>query len=247
MKASKKENSTGTKSRPRGRQKWTRFSPEDREELILQEAVHFFAEHGFEAQTRDLAKRIGVSQGLIYRYFRTKDDLIEKVYQRVYMKRWNIYWEELLANRARSLELRLKEFYRSYIAAVDDHDWMRIAVYSGLKGNNLVNRYIKVVFEHVIQVVSTELRHDCGLPAISAAEIPKLDLELTWNLHATMIYFLMRRYVFKIDPSENNDAVAEQAVDQMLPGTLRMLRERYPREQDAPSGDGRVSPVAQPK
>ncbi len=47
--------------------------------MILDAAVEFFAEHGFEAQTKELAQRIGVSQGLIFRYFGTKQNLVEQV------------------------------------------------------------------------------------------------------------------------------------------------------------------------
>ena len=76
---------TQTNKTSRSRKRWVRLSPAARQEAILSEAIIFFAEHGFEAQTRDLASQIGVSQALIYRYFRTKADLIDKVYQRIYM------------------------------------------------------------------------------------------------------------------------------------------------------------------
>ena len=38
---------------------------------------------------RDLAKQAGISQSLIFRYFATKQALVEKVYQRVYVARWS--------------------------------------------------------------------------------------------------------------------------------------------------------------
>jgi AcrR family transcriptional regulator len=213
--------------KPTPGKRWVRLSPAARLETILSEAIIFFAEHGFEAQTRDLASRIGVSQALIYRYFRTKADLIDKVYQRVYISHWNTFWEKLLCDRRISLEQRLKEFYKSYLSTFDDYAWIRVSVYSGLRGNNLVSRYIDLVFERVIQVISLELRYECGLPEIAAADIPKLDLELTWNFHSAIIYFLMRRYVFQKGPCDENDAVAEQMVDQLFVGTVAVLQQRY--------------------
>ena len=207
--------------------KWVRLSPAARREAILSEAIVFFAEHGFEAQTRELASRIGVSQGLIYRYFPTKADLINRVYQRIYMSHWNPFWEELLADRRMPLDKRLKDFYKSYLSTFDDYAWIRVSVYSGLRGNNLVSRYIDMVIERVIRVISLELRHECGLPVLAAADIPKLDLELTWNFHSAIIYFLMRRYVFQKEPYDENEAVAEQMVDQILVGTMAILQKRY--------------------
>jgi AcrR family transcriptional regulator len=41
--------------------KRVRLSPGDRESMILDAAMDFFTENGFSAQTRDLAKRIGIS------------------------------------------------------------------------------------------------------------------------------------------------------------------------------------------
>jgi len=207
--------------------RWVRLSPAARREAILSEAIIFFAEHGFEAQTRDLASRIGVSQALIYRYFPSKADLINTVYQRVYMSHWNPFWETLLSDRRIPLEKRLKEFYKSYLSTFDDYAWIRVSVYSGLRGNNLVSRYIDMVIERVIRVVSFELRHQCGLPVVATKDIPKLDLELAWNFHSTIIYFLMRRYVFHKEPCDQNDVVAEQMVDQILVGTLAVLKQRY--------------------
>jgi hypothetical protein len=101
-------------------------------------------------------------------------------------------------------------------------------VYSGLRGNNLVSRYIDRVIERVVKVITLELRHECGLPQILPADIPKLDLELTWNMHSIIIYFLMRRYVFQKAPCDDNDAVVEQMIDQLFGGTVAVLERRYP-------------------
>src|ERR1700723_1097628 len=214
--------------KPAPGKRWVRLSPAARLEAILSEAIIFFAEHGFEAQTRDLASRIGVSQALIYRYFRTKADLIDKVYQRIYISHWNPFWEKVLSDRRIPLEQRLKEFYKSYLCTFDDYAWIRVSVYSGLRGNNLVSRYIDRVIERVVKVITLELRHECGLPQILPANIPKLDLELTWNMHSTIIYFLMRRYVFQKTPCNDNDAWGEQMLDQLFGGHGAVLARRYP-------------------
>ena len=55
------EGAAGVKQRRR------RLAPEDREHEIVQSAISFFARHGFEGSTRDLAQRLGVSQSLLYR------------------------------------------------------------------------------------------------------------------------------------------------------------------------------------
>jgi AcrR family transcriptional regulator len=57
-----------------------RLAREDREELIVQKAIKYFATHGFGASTRDLAKEIGVSQPLLNRYFPNKEALADRVF-----------------------------------------------------------------------------------------------------------------------------------------------------------------------
>ena len=50
----------------------------ERERFIVDEAVKFFfAEHGFGGQTRELAKRMGITHSAIYRHFPSKEALIE--------------------------------------------------------------------------------------------------------------------------------------------------------------------------
>jgi AcrR family transcriptional regulator len=50
---------------------------EERRQQILDTALTLFAQRGFENTTiKDLADAIGVAQGLVYHYFRSKDDLL---------------------------------------------------------------------------------------------------------------------------------------------------------------------------
>src|ERR1700675_2500699 len=73
-----------------------RLSPEEREEQIVQKAIQYFAAHGFSASTRELAREIGITQPLLYRYFPNKEALVERVFHEVYLSRWNPDWEDWL-------------------------------------------------------------------------------------------------------------------------------------------------------
>ena len=64
-----------------------RLAPEARARMILEGAINFFSEHGFEGQIRDLAATLGVSQALIFAYFGNKGTLLEQVYDEVYLSR----------------------------------------------------------------------------------------------------------------------------------------------------------------
>ncbi len=64
----------------------------DRERFIVDEAIRFFAEQGFGGQTRELAKRMGITHSAIYRHFPSKEALVERVYEEIYLSRWSASW-----------------------------------------------------------------------------------------------------------------------------------------------------------
>lgn len=195
----------------------TRMTPEDRREMILDGAVHFFAKHGFRAQTRALSDELNVSQALIFRYFGSKKDLVEAVYQRNFMSRWRDDWEALLRDRSVPLRERLIRFYGDYLHAVDHHDWIRISVFSGLSGNQLTKRYIETQVDGLLSIIAEEVARETGARDDAA---PSSDMahERVWHLHSTFIYYLFRKYVFKTRATDNHDALVRVAVDNFLYG-----------------------------
>ncbi|NBY07665.1 MAG: TetR/AcrR family transcriptional regulator [Betaproteobacteria bacterium] len=58
-----------------------RLSGAEREQHITQEAIRFFSEVGFSGDTRELAKRLGVTQSLLYKYFPNKEALVNRVFE----------------------------------------------------------------------------------------------------------------------------------------------------------------------
>src|SRR3984957_9466511 len=108
-----------------------RLDPEDREREILEGAVAFFAEVGFDGGLRDLAKRLGITHQNLFRYFPTKEALIERVYLEVYFNRWQPEWETLLRDTSRPLSARLTDFYTAYLPVVFRYDWVRIFLFAG--------------------------------------------------------------------------------------------------------------------
>ncbi|MDX2482503.1 MAG: TetR/AcrR family transcriptional regulator [Pseudodonghicola sp.] len=168
---------------------------EDREKSIVSEAVRFFAECGFEGQTRELAKRMGISHAVIYRHFDSKDALIERVYDHVYVKRWNPEWEPLVLDRSRSLKARLTQFYIEYAGRVFDYDWVRIFVSSGLKSYGLTERYLDLIRTKIIEPAALELRHEID-PGAAPSPLTEEEVELFWGLHGAVFYIAIRKYVY---------------------------------------------------
>lgn len=204
----------------RGRKRLRR---NEREQMIVDEAIRFFAEVGFEGQTRKLAQRLGITQPLIFRYFPTKEDLIERVYQEVYLSRWNPWWEELLEDRSLSLGERLTEFYRAYTKAIFTYEWVRIFVYSGLKGVNINKRYLALIRERVLKRIMGELRAAHGLPPPDELPFTETELELAWGLHGRIFYIAIRKWIYEVDIPSDIESVIAAEVESFLNGAPKVI------------------------
>lgn len=151
----------------------------DREQAIIEEAVRFFAEHGFEGQTRELAKRMGITHSAIYRYIPSKEALIERVYEHVYLSRWKADWATLVTDRSRPLEARLTQFYLEYVEQVFDYHWVRIFAFSGLKSFDITSRYLTIVRDEIILPACAELRVELKLPTTGEIPVGEREAELS--------------------------------------------------------------------
>lgn len=193
----------------------------DREQAILEEAVRFFAEHGFEGQTRELAKRMGISHPAIYRHFPSKEALVERVYEHVYLSRWQPGWGPLVQDRSLSLEARLTRFYLEYVERVFDYEWVRIFVFSGLRSFDITGRYLAIVREQIIEPACRELRHELGLPP--EAPLHERETEMFWGLHGRIFYLAIRRFVYATPTPTVLDDVVRDAVQGFFAGARVLM------------------------
>lgn len=164
-----------------------------REQQILAAAIQFFAEEGFEGQTRALAERIGMSHSALYRYFNSKEDLFERVYQTVYLGNWRPEWREWLTDRSSPLEERLNRFYQAYTDTIFTYQWVRIFIFAGLTGIPINERYIKVIETQLVRPLALELRHHARIA--SEAALTPMELELIWGLHGRIFSQAIDRWV----------------------------------------------------
>src|SRR6266481_10110125 len=165
-----------------------RLEPEDREREIVDGAVAFFAEVGFDAGLRDLAKRLGITHQNLFRYFPTKEAIVERVYKEIYLNRWQPEWEAVLHDPTKPLERRLIDFYESYLPAIFRYDWVRIFVFAGLKGVDITQRYLDLIQKRVIEPLGFELRRVAGLMDEPDRVLSAHELEIAWSLHGEFFY-----------------------------------------------------------
>lgn len=204
---------TGKKVAPAKRK---RLSPDDRRGDIVAKATAFFADEGFGGGTRELARRLGVTQPLLYRYFPSKDDLIREVYRTVYLEPLESGWDDLLSDRTRPMRDRLCDFYDRYTQVIFTRHWLRIFFYAGLSGLDLNRSYLSVIGDKILTRVLAECRAEAGLPAKRAPTAA--EMELAWILHGSIVYYGIRKQIYGSPVVEDRRQTIGRAVALFLAG-----------------------------
>jgi AcrR family transcriptional regulator len=187
-----------------------RLASPARREQILEAAVAYFAEVGFGGTTRDLARRAGVTQALLYRYFASKADLTEAVFERIYLGRLDTRWMDEIRDRSVPLRARLLRFYGAYTGAIFTYEWMRIFMWAGLAGDALNNRYLSRVADSLLAPIAAEIGAEPGLAPPG--------MEDMWNLHGGIVYIGIRRFIYRLPSPDDCTPAIEAAIDRFLAG-----------------------------
>ncbi|MFM0129204.1 TetR/AcrR family transcriptional regulator [Paraburkholderia sediminicola] len=199
-----------------------RLAPEVRERQIVLKAVDHFATHGFSGSTRELARQLGVTQPLLYRYFPSKEALIDRVYEEVYQ--WDTSWECLIKDRSVPIQERMVRFYSAYAGVILRREWIRIFIFAGLTREGINSKYLSRLRERVFLPVMAEIRSAYELPASTSTKQRDIDLELIWSLHASIFYLGVRKWIYGLPVSDNvEDHIARQ-VDAFLNGVPEALK-----------------------
>jgi AcrR family transcriptional regulator len=204
----------------RARVKQRRLSPEDRRKEFVTKATEFFAEEGFGGGTRALARRLGVTQPLLYRYFPSKEDLIREVYRTVFLDPLETGWEKLLCDRSRPLRDRLQDFYQTYTDAIFTRKWLRIYLYAGLKGLDINRWYVGMVRDKILTRLVRECCHEAGLG--TPGRPTAAELELAWIFHGGIFYYGVRKYIYESPVLEDKARMIKDALDVFLAGFERI-------------------------
>lgn len=205
-----------------------RLTREAREKLIVEGAIRFFAEAGFGGQTRELARQLGMSQSLLFKYFPTKDALIDRVYRDVYISRWNPYWEVLMLNDKLSLRERLLQFYSEYAKKIMDYEWIRIFLHAGLLGSEINKLYLTLLKTRIIYKICHALRAEAGLPAVPDEQLDERELQCVWALQGSILYLAIQKHVYHNLPEVGLDAIIADRIDMFLDGAVASFRAHQP-------------------
>ncbi len=174
-----------------------RLSADAREAEIVRAAIGYFCEVGHAGTTHELARRIGISQPLLYRYFPTKQSLLDRVYVELHRECWRPEWRERLLAREPDLSIRLKDFYLDYMSRVYQRQWMRIFLFTGLYGEERQRNqgYVALVERDVITPIGLACRRLYAPASLDEQPLSAAEHEIAWTLHGSAFFLGFRREV----------------------------------------------------
>lgn len=202
-----------------------RLHPEEREQQIVEKAIEHFTRNGFAGSTRELAKQIGVTQPLLYRYFSSKEALVDRVYTEVFQ--WRREWEAQIKDRSVPLAQRLEAFYIDYSSVILREEWIRIFIFAGLTRDGINNKYLARLRTHVFLPVLAELRAELKLDEPRDKAELDAEVEMIWSLHAAIFYLGVRKWIYGLKVPVDIDEVVRQKVEMFLhgaPPAMKALR-----------------------
>jgi AcrR family transcriptional regulator len=210
---------TATGARPR-----VRLPREEREQLIIEEAIRFFAEVGLSGDTKAFAGRMGVAQPLIYRYFENKEALIARVFDETFLKNWNPLWEQMLTDTTQSIPERLLTFHRDFARVQLTRNRVRLSLFFALGGWDM-NSYFKLMRQHVYIPIAIGLRQYAGAPSIKKQSLRDLEVEIAKSVVEKIQYYGIRKWVYEVPTLPPIDSIIELSVSTLLEGTRSALPE----------------------
>ncbi|MFZ1428580.1 MAG: TetR/AcrR family transcriptional regulator, partial [Geminicoccaceae bacterium] len=160
---------------------------------------------------------------LLYRYFPSKEALIERVYQEVFVGRWDPFWEELIQDRSLPLEARLTGFYQSYARVIVTREWVRLFMFAGLKGLDFNARYLRLLRERIFVKIVAEIRLEFRRRATEEIPPTDLEIEMIWALHASIFYLGVRQFIYDMPLQSKIDDIIEAKIRNLLKGISSVL------------------------
>jgi AcrR family transcriptional regulator len=189
---------------------------------IVDAASELFAERGFEVTTREIARRLRISQALLYRYFPTKEQLVEAVLETVLCHRADC--DSVLPGLAgRGQAERIGRVLAAFLGN-RDRRWWRLSVWAALSGRHLPLSSAQAPLENALRWLVDELRGPLGIAPL--ADLPMLpeEREIAISLHGSAVMLGLRLNIYNVPVAQDLSSLVMARVRMLLPGVLAELR-----------------------
>lgn len=194
---------------------------EDRSEQIIDAALRVFARKGFtKATNKDIAREAGITPGLIYYYFESKEALFQALVER----RSPLRLLSSLPEQAPAMPVEpfLRFILQQILAFVEGEQFVgliRVVLPEIIHSDNsYLSQTMIEIFGRVIEIISAYLA-----VKVQSGELHPLDAELTAQLLISCVMgFVLRRKVIH-DPlavALTHEQIIDAIVETMLQGIV---------------------------
>jgi AcrR family transcriptional regulator len=194
-----------------------------RREQILETALKLFAERGFDAtSTRQIAREVGIAEGLIFHYFPTKASLLTAILEdrlegrRAFRTRLRPLLDDARDKPAPEV---LHAVASGWLATLRRDEEIVVVLFTAAQ----VNPEVRTAWQGLIRE-GTELFTGYLAARVEAGELREdLPLETagTMFVSSLMIFFLTRRYLPEPEWERQGDAYARELISVWLEGARR--------------------------
>jgi len=225
MKAGSIKPRKSTSVAPAKRQRAKRMPAEARKAVILAEASDFFARHGFEASTRDLADRIGVRQALLYKYFPSKDALIEAVFD-LFIGQRREHQRAVLVEDDQATPFNERVFrYYGILAHAQEATETRLAIRAMLEDMPQAGEICDALAQNLTKSIIAEVRRAEGLPGLDKTPMKIGEAEAVRAFHAGALYITLRRHMSVTPILGDPDDAIRSHIEIFMAGFRHVVRD----------------------
>jgi AcrR family transcriptional regulator len=198
-------------------------SVEDRREQIIDAAMQIFAEKGFaRATNRDIAEKAGITTGLIYYYFKSKEDLLKAALEE--RSPLQVMAQISPAMLEQPPEILLPLLIRRVLAVVESEQFVsiiRMVIPEMLHGSAEVSPLVLSFFQRVVGFLEEYLLAQVARGTLRA----DLDTVTTAQVIAgSIVGMVMRRQIMR-DPNVQR-YTHEELVHAILDTVMRGIQAR---------------------
>lgn len=203
-----------------------RLHAPDRRSQILTAAMEVFAEHGFHGTpTRELARRAGVSEALVFQHFPTKEALISAILDHVgFEDRIQTMEEHLNRMPPRAGLLRIAEHLLTNLR--DNPTTFRVVFFGIMETPHLAGEFYRKFLSRLLALETrlferafAERAAAGGAAAVGGAAAAHVDPAIVArSFHGSLMFYNMAGVIVRMEPVPSDPkAMAEAIVNLYLP------------------------------
>jgi len=173
---------------------------DERTSQIINAAEDVFTKKGFdEARMDDIAEQTGLSKGTLYNYFKSKDDLIIAILDRIFQREFRVFESIDLANMSATdaiwsfAETTSKDVKMMMRLLPITYEFMGLAF-----RNKLVQKAFKTYFNHYMDILIPIIQHGIDVGEFRPADAKEVALAMGAIMEGTLLLWVYDKTL--VDP-----------------------------------------------